>query len=225
MSVTRKEIIDDVELRLTQGKPSQDFQVPKEQIGRWVDIARDRFVADMLFKSGQYDGHFIDPTYVTSEVDLAISAVANSDDDEYTAVVANPILSTPLNDYGVLRVRVKLIASPYTHIPCNKVDRRTLEDMRFMEFSNPSTDSPVVYRKGQSLYFSGLPASANSLYKAEVEYVEAMVGSSTDYSINESHLGDITLMAEEIGRREIGLPVVADEINDGSQNSQVKNNQ
>ena len=216
--ITKRQIRDDLILRFTQGKPSSDFEVPNSQIDRWIDISRDRFLADLLFKTGKYDGFYIDPTYVTIEKSLALTAVATTDEAEFKCTVVQPILSTPLNDYGLVRVRTKLTASPYTHTTCNKVDRRTLHDLNLMEFSAPTATNPVVYREGQDLYFSGLVAGANTTHTATVEYVEAMTGSDKDYSISEVHVADITEMAEEIGKRELGIMIV-DPVNDGDQNA------
>ena len=53
------------------------------------------------------------------------------------------------------------MASPYTHTPCKKVDRRTLADMKLMEFSAPTSSDPVVYREGQDLYFSNISTEAD----------------------------------------------------------------
>ena len=92
---TRKQITDDVELRLTQSKPSGDLEVTKSQINRWVDIARDRFVADFLLQNGKYDGFFVPPEYVTIEKGLSLTAVATTDEDEYKCTIVQPVLGTP----------------------------------------------------------------------------------------------------------------------------------
>ena len=51
-----------------------------------------------------------------------------------------------------------------------------------------------------------------------MDFVEAMVGGSTDYSVSEAHVGEITEKAEEILRRELSLNPITDEVNDGSVN-------
>ena len=45
---TRKDLIDDLQLRLTRVKPSNDFQPTKKLLGKWIDDARDAFVGDKL---------------------------------------------------------------------------------------------------------------------------------------------------------------------------------
>jgi hypothetical protein len=221
---TKKQIRDDVILRLTQGKPSSDFEVPNSQIDRWIDIARDRFLADWLLQNGKYDGFYVDAEYIRTEKALALTAVATTDEAEFTCAVAQPILSTPLNDYGVVRVRTKIVASPYTHTTCQKVDRRGLADIKTMEFSAPDPTHPVYYREGQNLYFSGLHADsatasgvAAKAANVTVEYVESMVGSDKDYSISGAHVEQVTEMAEVIGKKQLGIMIV-DPVNDGDQN-------
>ena len=225
MSVTKKELRDELALRLQAGKPSGDFEISNGQIDRVLDLVRDRVVADYLFSVGKYDGFFVPPEYVAIEKALPLTVVATTDEVEFKCTLANPILSTPLNDYGVVRVRVKIAASPYTHTTCRKVDRRTLQDLKRMEFTLPSAPYPVVYREGQDLYFSGLEllsetasGDATKAKNVTVEYVEAMVGGTTDYSISEAHVGEVTEKAEEILRRELSLNPIIDEVNDGSVN-------
>jgi len=224
ISKTRKQITDDIELRLTQGKISSDFEVSKAQINRWVDIARDRFLAEYLLENGKYDGFFVNPEYITIEKALALTAVATTDEVEFKCTVVQPILSVPLNDYALVRVRTKIVASPYTHTNCAKVDRRGLADLKAMEFTTPSNTYPVCYREGQDIYFSGLHADsatasgvAARASNVSVEYVESMVGSDTDYTIAGSHVEQVTEMAEIIGKRQLGILIV-DPINDGDQN-------
>ena len=94
-----------------------------------------------------------------------------------------------------------------------------------MEFAAPDNSHPVCYREGQDLYFSGLHADsatasgiAARASNVTVEYVESMVGSDTDYSISGAHVEQVTEMAENIGRRQLGL-IIVDPINDGDQNN------
>jgi hypothetical protein len=87
-----------------------------------------------------------------------------------------------------------------------------------MEQTRPSASKPVVYRKEQTLYVKGLP-NAYGDYTLEVDFVQAMIGSTTDYSISETHLLEITELAEAIGKRELGILIV-DAVNDGDQNPQ-----
>jgi hypothetical protein len=90
-----------------------------------------------------------------------------------------------------------------------------------MEFSASTLAKPTYYRVGQIVYVKGLGAITVGDYAIQLEYIQGMTGGTTDYSVADNHAFDITLMAEEIGRRELGMPVIADEINDGSQNSQL----
>ena len=81
MAVTKKELRDELALRLQAGKPSGDFEISNAQIDRVIDLVRDRVVADYLFATGKYDGFFVDPTYVTTEKALALTIVASTDEN------------------------------------------------------------------------------------------------------------------------------------------------
>jgi hypothetical protein len=211
---TKKQIVDDIILRVTQAKPSDDFEVPSSQIEKIVEISRDEFVAGLLIEASKVDGHFIDPEYVASEVDLALSAVTNSTD--LKATIVQPILSVPKNDYGLIRVRLHAkTGGAYTK--ARKVDQFNLWNLENMEFSNPSVTSPVVHRKGQVLHFSGLTSGYTTTHDVYVDYVESMVGSDTDFTISGAHVKAVTEMAEETIRRELGIMIV-DPVNDGDQN-------
>ena len=97
-AITKKQIRDDLILRFTQGKPSSDFEVPNSQIDRWIDISRDRFLADLLFKTGKYDGFYIDPTYVTIEKGLALTVVASTDEVLPLLLLAISYVTTIVGD-------------------------------------------------------------------------------------------------------------------------------
>lgn len=214
MAITKAEIRDDIILRLTQGQPTSDFEIPNAQIDRWIDIARDRVVAEYVFKSAKYDGNFIDPSYIKTDTFGAMLT-------GYTFLVSEPILSTPLNDSSLIRVRVKSVIGGST-VRASKVDLFQLDNIEVMCQTAPSESKPIVYRKENTLYFKGL-SQVVADYTVEVDYVQAMIGSSTDYSISEAHLELVTEIAENIGRKELGM-IIIDEINDGSQNSQLKQN-
>jgi len=212
---TKKQIVDDLILRVTQSKPSSDFEVPKTLVERFVEVARDEFIANLLVETSKGDCHFRDPSYVVSEVDLALTSVTNS--DELKATIVQPILTVPRNDYGLIRVRIHAkTGDKYTR--AKKVDLLTIDDINAMEFTAPSVRHPVVYRKEQVLYFSGLLAGYTSTHDVYVDYIESMVGSDVDFSISGPHVKPVTEIAEMTLRQTLGLMIV-DTVNDGDQNA------
>ena len=50
---TKEELVGDVELRLTRGKPSDDFEVEKLQIEHWIDTVRDVRVKEIYILYGE----------------------------------------------------------------------------------------------------------------------------------------------------------------------------
>ena len=175
-------------------------------------MARDRVVSKYVFDSARYDGQFIDPTYIKTQ-----TAIAALDTTPISFLVTEPILSTPLNDSALVRVRVTS-ATASTTVRAAKVDLFQADNIDVMAQTAPSASKPVVYRKEQTLYVKGLP-NAYGDYTLEVDFVQAMLGSSTDYSISEVHVIEITELAENIGKRELGILIV-DDVNDGDQNAQ-----
>jgi hypothetical protein len=175
-------------------------------------MARDRVVAKFIFEAARYDGQFIDPTYILTQ-----TAIAALDTTPISFLVTEPILSTPLNDSSVVRVRVTSTADS-TVVRAAKVDLFQADNIDLMEQTKPSASKPVVYRKGQTLYVKGLP-NAYGDYTVEIDFVQAMIGSSTDYSVSEIHVMEITDMAQLIGEKELGILIV-DAVNDGDQNPQ-----
>jgi len=218
MAATKEQIVSDIELRLTQGKPSADFGVPKAQIERWVDIARDKYVTEYVIESMKVGGiHGIDPADI-SQANGAISAVAGVG-HRFTST--SDILDIPPQDSGLLKVSlVETATNTYTRI--EKTDIFTNDIIEDMEFSAATLAKPTCYRVATDIYIKGLGSITVGDYLLQIEYIQSMTGGVASYLVADNHVYDITLLAEEIGRREIGLPVISDEVNDGSQNSQLK---
>jgi len=214
VAITKKQLVDDLFLRVTQAKPSSDLEVPRAQIEKIVDISRDEFLSQFLFNSAKNNGHFVDSIYVKEEKELALSAVDNS--DELQATVVQPILSIEPNDFGLLRVRLHT-KSGDAYVKVHMLDGFTLDLAEEMEFSTADATHPSGYRKGQILYITGLASGQTSTHDIYVEYIESMTGSDTDYSISGSHIKAVTEIAEEIIRRELGI-IIVDPVNDGDQN-------
>jgi len=203
-----------VVLRLSQGKPSSDFSVPDSQVGRWVDVARDRTVSDYLLRTTIVDLHAVDPAYIYTVTGLAIASL-KTDIDTST----NPsILSVPLkDDKGLLRVRLKL-TSDGSYIRASKVDMFNLPNLETMEFTKPCYDRPVCYRIDDIITLVGPTSAEGALNTLEIDYVPAMTGSDYDYSVSAAHVEEITGLAEVIGARELGI-IIIDNANDGDQNN------
>lgn len=218
MAATKKQLVDDVELRLTQGKPSADFEIPKVQIERWVDIARDKYITEYIIESMKVGGvHSIDPIYI-EQATGTVTAVAGI--GHKSAALAANVLDIPPNDAGMVQLRMyKTSSTTYTKVL--KSDIFTNDLIEDMEFSASTLAKPTYYRIGTDVYVKGLGSITVGDYAIHLEYIQGMTGGTTDYSVADNHAFDIALMAEELGRRELGMPVVADEVNDGSQNSQL----
>jgi hypothetical protein len=218
MAVTKKQLRDDLILRFTQGKPSADFEIPNAQIDHWIEEARDAFVSDFLGKTMGADSFSVDPVYINHLTGLSITASSTADINSPT----NPAVLTipPKNDRGVIRVRMKLTADG-TYRRVSKIDMYNLENIQAMEFSAPTYENPSFYRIGDIIYIVGPTSTEAQLNTLEIDYTPAMTGAglaeTADFSLAEAHVNSVVAMAEEIGRRELGL-IIVDEVNDGTQN-------
>ena len=216
MAITKKQLRDDLILRFTQGRPTADFEIPNPQIDHWLEEARDLFVSDFLSKTMQSDSFAVDPVYIHHVASLAItSLIADINTPTNPPVLTIP----PKNDRGVLRVRMKLTADgSYRRV--SKIDMYNLENIELMEFSAPTYTNPAFYRIGDNIYIVGPTSAEGAANTLEIDYVPAMLGANisatADFSLSAAHVGQVVAIAEEIGRRELGL-IIVDQVNDGSQ--------
>lgn len=220
MAATNKELRDDVILRLTQGKPSQDFEISNAQIDRWIDISRDKYISKYIVETMKVGGiHSVDPIYIQEASSISISEASGIG---HKASVSLDILDIAPNDAGVLRLRIYDEPAAATYKTIAKSNIFTNELIEDMEFSASTSEKPTYYRAGGYFYIKGLGSITVGEWKCGIEFVQGVTGGGlAAYSIADNHVDDIALMAEELGRRELGMPVIADEINDGSQNSQL----
>jgi hypothetical protein len=219
MAATKREMVDDIELRLTQGKPSADFEIPKAQIGRWVDVARDKYVTEYIVQTFKFGGvHDVDPLYIENATG-SLTAVTGIG---HKTTLGRDILSIPPQDAGIVQVRLIHTATD-TYTKVLQTDIFTNDLVEDMEFSSSTLAKPTFYRIGRALYIKGLGSITVGDYTVDIQFIEGMTGGGNEYKVSDSHAYDITLLAEEIGRRELGMSPLADEVNDGSQNSQLNN--
>ena len=105
-SVTKKVIIDDIILKLTEASPTDDFSIPRSQISYVLDTARDKIVGDAIY-SDLRKGEIPNAIYIEKEAGKAIS----SEDDgsvecairHYVTLTKDPIWV--INDRGIMLVQ------------------------------------------------------------------------------------------------------------------------
>lgn len=200
---TKGKLISDIELRLTMGKPSDDFELERSQIGHWLDILRDEFVKAILEKdiAGKKS---INSFYITKED--CLPAVVDDEDCEGDCLpeVKITLATMPMgltDDKGIVRV-----ATNAGHT----VSRSTINMYDYLydlPFSKPSEDNLVWRREGKSIYISGADLEDVDITYFTVYYVPQYssqdIGEDAEFNVEGDLLSQILDEAEAIGRRQV----------------------
>ena len=217
---TKGELVSDLELRFTEGKPSDDLELERDQIAHWLDIAANSLLSDNLSKQITRRGD-INPLYISvssyrgaSEEGLADVISSN---ERYLLDISD-ISILPLRgfsrDYGVVRV----------HDETNKqLVNITYDDSDFykhLEFACSNDDNIQWYREDTNIYLDGVGVNNATFKKFRVFYIANIDSSSlsdtTDYPLGDDLLPMILDIAEDIGRRQFVQNII-DVENDGKQ--------
>lgn len=201
--MTRGKLISDIELRLTKGKPSDDLELERAQIGHWLDVVRDELVKADL-DSELSEGKPLDTFYITRETCISptVEDLACVDDsiDEY----AYTLTSTPMhlhNDQGVIMVRTD---EDDLVMPTSLIDIQMIKDM---QFTKPSNTNFVYYREGDKLVFFGLNRNPINDPKFIVYYIPQYTAASPseadEFKIRDHLVGVLLDSVEQIARRQM----------------------
>lgn len=217
---TKGELISDLELRFTEGKPSDDLELERDQIAHWLDLAANSLLSDNLSKQIARNGD-INPLYISVSSYRGASEEGLSDvisSNERYFVDISDLETLPLRgfsrDYGVVRI----------HDETNKqLVNITYDDSDFykhLEFACSADDNIQWYRESSKIYLDGVSINNSTYKKFRVFYIPPIDSSSLSdsvaYPIGSDILPMIVDIAEEIGRREFNQNII-DLENDGKQ--------
>jgi hypothetical protein len=199
---TKSELISDVELRLTKGKPSDDLELERDQIGHWIDVVRDEIVSDFV-QSAYKRGDTISSEYIKKEACISFSEETDScvENQRKFITLANAVLNLP-DDKGI----VKIYTNNYEVVYPTFLEE--LDMVRDMPFSAPTDEMYIYHREGPSkLVVSGInnnPVTAPSFI---VFYIIGAVNSNipetSEYPIGNDLTSLLLDRVEEIGRRQL----------------------
>lgn len=207
--ITLQGLVDDLELRFTSAKPSQDFEVPKSQMAAWIDVARDEVTRYLIDNDKKIDESVL-LTVTGSQGDVSY--------DGATQKISYTLPYLPLDT-----MKVNPIVMVYTNNGFDflHVSKASSFDVRKMSFTKPSACNYQYYRENDKLILAGPDAGTVgtmvlnvSLVVAETQRVKTF---SEKYYIMPSSVKAVLDMAEEIGWREINQGIY-DVTNDGTQN-------
>ena len=212
---TKGALISDIELRLSRGKPSNDFEIERSQIAHWLDISRDETVAEKLNAQILTDED-IDPFYVEKIGEYTASLEENVPlfcTRRHLFTIDSDILSLS-EDRGIDRIVTNggkiLVQSTFDQI----------EYLQNLWFSKPSNENMMWYREGKKVFVYGLSDITLNKIKFNVFGVKSNVGSSLSdsdaYPVSDDIVDIVIEKAEQIGLREL-YGELEDRSSDGNQ--------
>lgn len=165
---SKAQIIDDIILKATQGNPSDDHEIEREQIAYWLDVTASALItAEIEFELK--NGRQIPQAYITFEEckDLEEEDVSCAGDcgDRFFVTLTGQILDLS-DDSGIVRVATE----EGFEISLTAVE--DLSILRRLPWTRPSYDNPLAYRVGDKLYVEGFKASDAQFDKITVWYVQ-----------------------------------------------------
>jgi hypothetical protein len=207
--ITLDKLIDDLELRFTSAKPSQDFEVPKAQMAEWIDNARDRVMREYI-DGNKFD---IDDSIVMNIYATGITNNVGRSRLEYTL----PVMPLDLN-----KSRGVLFVGDSNGNQYSRVSRSFVKEISKMTFTKPSQCNYQYVVEGDKLILFGPdPLSIGSL-SMDIALVPAETHRIKEYDekyyVMPSAVNDILSIAEQVGLREINQGVY-DLTNDGVSNN------
>ena len=199
--MTKRELIDDVVIRLTGFKPSDDTEIPDTLVGFWIDNARS-MVIDQMMKQGM-DINLSDYAvlYENLEIKDKDREMPSSTEDEWYYLTLPTEVMSLRNDAVIVSVYMQ---------NGKEVKRYNLTDrVRFkkLRFSKPSDDIPIYTRREEELYFEGGNESWRERGRVSVLLIPQGVDKLDDrYPVDSAIISQVLAMAEETGRRTLGVP-------------------
>lgn len=202
--ITKKELIDDIILRVTKGAPSDDLELEPRQIAFWFDLTAKELVPKYL-DGRTKKGESIDPIFINIDDDI-VGTVENvvmldSYTDRVYIETEEPIIDLK-NDGGLIRI----ITEEGSIV--NKVSIERLDTINKMTFAKPSRENLLHTRINQKIYIHGLSPTQVGLLTFSVTYIPKINISDLDDSdevrLPDEVIGLISDAVEEKAWKELG---------------------
>jgi hypothetical protein len=185
---TVAQVISDIELQVYQGAPSDEDELPKDQIKYWIGVDLNSLVATEI--NGKIERQEMVPSiYVRRASCEPLEAEANDCGDDCLARISFELDDEILvinKDMGVVRV----VTSENQQVL--RASSETLDIINLLRFAKPSNSNLVYSRQGNLFYIEGLKEVDIPFEEVHVYYVpkqDIMSLSDTD----EILVSDITL--------------------------------
>ena len=207
---SKKVIIDDVILRLTQGAPSDDLELETLQVAYWIQTHLNQVVANEVNEKLKRK-ETIPAVYIISEEQELLTEDSEFGDGRYYVTLDNEIL-TVNHGMGVIQVWDE------EGNEIKKADVQTLTLIKNMRFAKPTSENVVYSHEGNKIYFPGLKESDIQFEQIRAWYIprQDILSADDDYEVLISDLSLPILidLAVETGKQQM-YGTLPDESNDG----------
>lgn len=202
VTFTKDQLVSDIILRVTKGKPSDDLELEPRQVEFWIDQLLPALQKQLLDKKIA-DGSGIDPSYICVEdcLDAKVKILDCKDCQDNIYIDLKSCPADLYRDLGVIRV-VTMDGSWV-----DKVSLLEIDSLRNLKFSKPSLKNLKYHRVKSRLYIHGMNVDTAHLAQFMVSYVPLQSVQELD-SDSPIYVGDelLILLSEElekIARRQV----------------------
>lgn len=209
--MTKRELIDDVVIRLTGFKPSDDTEIPDTLVGFWIDNARSMIISQLMEQGIGIDLSDYAVLYENIEIKQKERGMESLEEDKWFYSELPVSVMSLINDAGLMSVYMQNGKEVKRY---NLTDRVRFKNLRF---GKPSENVPTYTRRNKEIYFEGGNESWREKGRVSVLLVPENVDSLDEtYPIDSAIVPQVLQMAEETGRRTLMIPQDLD--NDGKDN-------
>lgn len=213
--MTKNQLVSDIILRITQGKPSDDLELEPRQVAYWIDMVLGALIKlDIEDALAQKRG-MIDPSYICwdKEVPVKVDYINDNRSDFYFDLEKCPINIS--RDAGVIRINTT------DGDGVDKMNMLEIDNLSKMRFSKYSLENIKYTRVKQRIHLFGLTEDTYHLVKFDVAYIPTPdlledMDDDDEVFIGEDILPKVAEEVEKIARRQVYQSGI-DQENDGQQ--------
>lgn len=195
---TKQQLIDDIILRVSKGKPSDDIELEPKQVAFWIDMILNSLVKQTLDAKIKKGDDSIDPAYICYERLVPLKEGSQ----DYNGRFYISLCDQPINlyrDRGVIRVATEPTETEQG-AGVDKMKMEEIDNLRALKHAKPSLKNLKYHRVKEKLYFYGLTEDTYQLVTFLVAYVP------TTKALEDLEDTDTIYVADDI------LPLIAEEV-------------
>ncbi len=168
MSVTKNQLISDIELALNQGDISDDSTLDRRQIAFWINYELPLLIrteCDSLIQQGKA----IPPIYVIRQTGIELDEEAVTEVEDKNQRMYFDLTGEVLDLYDDLGV-VRVITDEQDFV--HKISTKSIDMFLRLRFARPSAEVLTWHRVGNRFFIDGLQTADIEFNSFIVDYVE-----------------------------------------------------